>query len=116
MEVVRRLCAVGNLNVAVLVLALKLLRRREDAWVFIDKLQVTFHTTRRVLRTLAIVAVGQAHDEARTLKPLDLARGDELVDDNLRSVGEITELGLPHDESVGRGERVTVLESETNVD
>jgi hypothetical protein len=113
MEVVRGFGAVRNLKVAVLVLALELLRRREDTRVLVDELQVTLHTTRRVLRTLSIVAVRQAHDETRTLKPLDLTRGNKLINDNLSGVGKVTELSLPHDESVGRGKRVTILKSET---
>jgi hypothetical protein len=113
MEQVGWLCGVGNLDVAVLVLAVKLLRCREDARVFVAELQVTLHTSRGVLRTLAIVTVGQAHDETRALQPLDLTRRNKLVNNDLSSVGKVTELGLPHDKSVGRRERVSVLESKT---
>ena len=43
---------------------------------------------------------------------LRLARRDELVDDDLRAVGEIAELRLPEHERIGLGERVAVLEAE----
>ena len=44
-EDVRRLGQVGNLDVAVLVLAIKLLGRGEDAGVLVDELEVTLHTS-----------------------------------------------------------------------
>ena len=50
---------------------------------------------------MTIVTVRQAHDETGTLKPLDFTRGNELIDDNLGSVGKVTKLSLPHDEGVG---------------
>ena len=112
-EHVGRLGHVDNLHVAVLVLAVKLLRRGEDARILVAELQVALQTTGGVLGALAVVSVGEGHDEAVTLHPLGLARGDELVNDAPRVVGEVTELGLPHDKSVGRRQRVTVLEAES---
>lgn len=113
MEDVGRLCKVSNLHIAILVLTLELLRRWEDSRVFVAKLQVSLHAARRVLRALTIVTMGQVHDKATSLKPLDLARGDELIDDALCVVGEIAKLSFPHDESIGRRERVTVFEAES---
>ena len=46
------------------------------------------------------------------LQPLALAGRDELVEHHLRAVGEVAELRLPHDERVGLGQRVAVLEAE----
>ena len=115
MEVVRRFRAVGDLDIAVLVLTVKLLRRREDAGILVDELQITLHATRRVLRTLTVVTVGQAHDKTRTLEPLDFSRSNKLVNNDLGSVGKITKLSFPHDKCVGRRKRVTILESETRV-
>ena len=40
------------------------------------------------------------------------ARGEELVDDHLRAVGEVAELRLPQHQRAGIGERVAVLEAE----
>lgn len=112
-EQVGRFGHVDNLHVAVLVLTSELVLRGEDARILIGELKVSLETSRRVLGTLSVVAVGQRHDETGSLHPLDLTRGDKLVNDTLGVVGEITELGLPHDEGVGRLERVTVLETES---
>ena len=38
--------------------------------------------------------------------------GDELIDDALGSVGEVSKLGFPQDQSIGVGHRVTQLEAE----
>ena len=65
-----------------------------------------------VLGPLALVAVRQEHDQAAAPAPLRLGRGDELVDDHLGAVGEVAELGLPHDQHVGLVERVAVVEAE----
>lgn len=113
MEQVRRRSWVSNLDIAVLMLAVQLVGRWEDTGILIAKLEVTLQSAGGVLRTLAIVTVRQRHHETRALEPFRLARGDELVNDTLSVVGEVTELGLPHHESVGRGKRVAVLEAKT---
>ena len=115
MEEVSRRSHVGNLHVAVLVLALKLLGGGVDARILVAKLEETLDTSGRVLGTLAVITVGERHDEAGTLHPLALTRGKELINDDLSSVGEITELGLPHVEAVGVLERVTILETEDTI-
>ena len=56
---------------------------------------------RAVLGPLAFVAVRQEHHETGGLVPLVLARHDELVDDDLGAVHEITELRLPDHECIG---------------
>ena len=68
--------------------------------------------SRRVLRSLALVAVGEQHDEAGGLVPLVLGGDDELVDDDLGAVHEVAELRLPDDEGVLVLDRVAVLEAE----
>ena len=45
------------------------------------------------------------------LAPLVLRRRDELVDDDLRAVGEVAELRLPQDERLGPLDAVAVLEA-----
>ncbi len=70
---------------------------------------------RAVVGTLALVAVGEEQHDAGLLAPLELARGDELVDDGLGAVDEVAELGLPEDERVGTGHGVAVLEAERGV-
>ena len=102
---------VSDLHVAVLVLALELLSSWEDTWVLAGELKVTLHAARGVLWSLSIISVWKRHDETGTLHPLNLTGGNELINDTLSVVGEVTKLGLPHDEGVWRGEGVSVLES-----
>ena len=54
----------------------------------------------------------QQHNQRGALAPLLLGGGDELVDDGLGAVGEVTELSLPHDHRVGALHRVAVLKAE----
>ena len=65
-----------------------------------------------VFRTRALVAVRQQQRQARRLAPLGQRRHDELVDDHLRRVHEVAELGLPEHERLRRLHRVAVLEAE----
>jgi len=111
-EQVGRFGHVDDLHVAVLVLAGELLLRGEEAGIFVTELEVTLDTSGRVLGTLSVVPVRQGHDETGALHPLDLTRGDELVNDALGVVGKVTELGLPHHEGIGRRQGVAVLEAE----
>ena len=99
------------LHVAVLMLAIEFIWRRENSWVFVTELKVSLHTSRRMFRTLTIVTVRQAHDQTTTLKPLGLARSDKLVNDTLGVVGEITELSLPDNQGIGRRQAISILET-----
>jgi hypothetical protein len=112
MKQVGRRCHVGDLHVAVLVLTDKLLTSGEITGILVAELKVSLEASRRVLGTLTIITVGQRHDETGSLHPLDLTRSDKLVNDTLSVVGEVTELGLPHDKGVGRGQGVTILKAE----
>jgi hypothetical protein len=78
MEVIRRRRDVGDLHV-----------------VFRAKLEIALQTGRRVFRTLAFITVRQKADEARHAQPLAFARRDELVENDLRTVCEVAELGFP---------------------
>ena len=51
-----------------------------------------------VFRSLALVAVRQQHHNAGEQIPLGFAGADELIDDGLRNVDEVPELGLPENE------------------
>ncbi|KAJ3521791.1 hypothetical protein NMY22_g12164 [Coprinellus aureogranulatus] len=55
----------------------------------------------------------EVDDQAATLQPFPLPRGDELVDDGLGGVHEITTLSFPDGESVGQNEGVTEVETES---
>src|SRR5258706_12054830 len=61
---------------------------------------------------LPFVAVRQHHHHAADAAPLDLARGDELVDHHLRAVDEVAELRLPDHELVWLRGRVAEFEAE----
>ena len=76
------------------------------------QLQEALDARARVLRALPLEAVRQEQDEAGEARPLVFRRDDELVDDDLRGVGEVAELRLPDDELVGSVEGVAVLEAE----
>ena len=52
----------------------------------------------------------QEHDQAAKTIPLLLTGADELVDDHLRVVGEISELRFPDNQGVRVGGRIAVLE------
>ena len=112
-HIVGRRGRIDNLHIAVLVLAFDLLGRGEVVRVVIAELQESLDPATRVLGTLTVVTVGQRHDKTGSLHPLDLTGCDELVNDTLSVVGEITKLGLPHHQSVGRGQGVSVLETES---
>lgn len=53
----------------------------------------------------------QKQDDAVVADPLGLARTDELVDDALGRVVEVSKLGLPQNQSVGTGHREAELET-----
>ena len=93
----------------------ELRRRRDvgDAEVVVGReLQEALEPRRGVLRPVALVAVRQEQREPRGHAPLGAARRDELVDQHLRAVGEVAELGLPDHERVAPRDRVAVLEAE----
>ena len=69
-------------------------------------------SARGVLGSLTFISVRQEERQARLLTPLGLAGGDELVDDDLGPVAEVTELRLPGDEGLVPFDRVSVLESD----
>ena len=76
-------------------------RRRRHAHLHVvlrAELQEALGTRRRVLGALPFVAVRQQHHEAADAAPLHFAGADELVDHDLRAVGEIAELRFPDDE------------------
>src|SRR3546814_11755606 len=88
-------------------------RRREigDSDVALGrKRQEALEAARGVFRTGALVTVWEKQRQAGRLAPFGQATGDELIDDDLRAVDEVPELGFPEDEGLGRLGRVAVLE------
>ena len=94
----------------------EVLRRRggvDDLHVLLGgEQQPALDARARMLRPLALEAVGQQDDEAAQPVPLVLGAGDELVDDHLGRVDEIAELSLPEHESVRVVQTEAVLEAE----
>src|SRR3989442_12942519 len=76
------------------------------------ELQIALRPRRRMLGPLPFVAMRQEQREPADAAPFDFAGGDELVDDDLSSIGEIAKLRLPDHQPVGLRRRVAVLESE----
>ena len=88
----------------------------EGIRVVVHRGEPSLRSRARMVRALAVVPVRQEEHQARALPPLGLARGDELVDDALRVVGEIAELRLPqHERRRSRVHRVAVLETQDGV-
>src|SRR5699024_7763471 len=74
------------------------------------QLQETLNARRRVLGTLPLVTMGQHQGKATVTAPFGLTRRDELVNNNLGTIGKVTELSLPDGEYIGLGGRVAILE------
>jgi hypothetical protein len=77
--------------------------------------EIAFNAGAGVLRALSFVPVREEHDEAAGDAPLRFRAGDELIDHDLRAVGEVAELGFPEDERRGIGQRVAELKTEDAV-
>src|SRR5260221_12782072 len=61
---------------------------------------------------LALVAVGQKHDDSREQSPLVFARAHELINHRLGDVNEIPELRFPKNQYLRIIAAVSILESE----
>lgn len=84
-------------------------------WVVVAKLEEAFDPPARVFRTLTIVTVGQVYDQASALEPLAFTSGNELINDTLSVVSEVTELSFPDSEGVRRHEGVAEFETECTI-
>jgi len=67
-----------------------------DSAVLISQLQESFHSAWRVLWTVSVESVRKKHNKTVFHVPLGLTRAEELINDNLSSVGEISKLSLPN--------------------
>jgi hypothetical protein len=54
-----------------------------------------------LIRTLPFKTMWQQHEPDRSAQPLVFRAGDELVDNHLGCIEEITKLSLPSDETSG---------------
>src|SRR5690606_40639619 len=59
------------------------------------KLQEAFNACRGMFGTLSFVAMREHQSQATMTAPLCFARGDELINNHLRAVGEVTKLRFP---------------------
>src|SRR5262245_11393158 len=93
----------------------EVLRRRRgiaDLEVILGaQLQIAFEASAGVVRALPLVAVRQQHHQTAIAFPLRLARGNELVDDDLGAVGEVAKLGLPQHQRLWSVQRVAEFEA-----
>ena len=79
---------------------------------FRAQLQEALESRARVLRPLPLEPMREQEDDARILPPLRPVRGEELIDDRLRDVGEVAELRFPEHEVFRRGCTEPVLEAQ----
>src|SRR3954447_15529685 len=61
--------------------------------------------------SLPLEGVRKQHDEPTGPQPLGLARSDELVDDALPPIREITELRFPQHQGLWVGKRIAIFEA-----
>src|SRR5579875_2091866 len=65
-----------------------------------------------MLGSLPLVAMRQQHHHAAVALPFRFAGGDELIDDDLGAVSEITELRFPQNQRMRRIQTITELETQ----
>ena len=97
-EVLRRSGAVAHLHV-----------------VFGAERQEALDAGAGMLGALAFKAVRQQHHQAARLAPLGFGAGNELVDHDLRAVGEVAELRFPDDQRQRVGHAVAEFEAQHGV-
>ena len=93
-------------------------RRRRHAHLHVvlrAQLQIAFGTRRRMLGPLPFEPVRQQQRETAHAAPFHFTRADELVDDDLRAVGEVAELRFPDHQLIRLRRRITVLEPQHRV-
>ena len=86
-----------------------------DPVVAAAHLQEAFEAGGGVFRPLSLEAMRQEHHQTGHTEPFRLARGDELVEHDLGTVGEIAELGLPHHKGIWLRQRIAVFETQDRI-
>ena len=74
-----------------------------------------FDTCRGVIGPLPLISVWQQEDDSGVLAPLGSSRGDELVDDGLGTIGEVTELCFPQHQGIWASNRISVFEAHGSI-
>src|SRR5215510_2383504 len=80
--------------------------------VFRGELEKTFKAGARMLSSHSLEAVRQKQNKRTQPVPFVLSAGDELINDHLSGVDEITELGLPENQAIRTIETITVLKTQ----
>lgn len=106
-------CHVGDLHIAVLMLSVNVISSWENTGILVAKLEISLHSAGGMLWALSIVTVGEGHNEARSLDPFDFSGCDELIDNTLSVIGEITKLSFPHNKGIGRSQGVAVFKAKS---
>src|SRR5262245_43697777 len=82
--------------------------------VFRGELEKPLQACARMLSSHPFESVGQKQNNRTQPVPFVLSAGDELINDHLSSVDEVTELGLPENQAVRTIETVTVLKTQNS--
>lgn len=104
MEEVARGGAVDNNPIAVIQLIdveIGFFKVWQDVWVIVAHLQEPLWAGGGMFWTHALHAMGQQQHDAILPHPLGLSRADELVDDALGRVVEVTKLGFQRTRALG---------------
>ncbi len=80
--------------------------------VFGAHLQEALEAGGGVFRPLPFIAMRQQADEARHAQPFAFGRRNELVEEDLRAIREVTELRFPQGQRVRVGQRIAVFIAE----
>jgi hypothetical protein len=95
---------------------MKILGRRREVTdlqvVVCAELQKAFEVGVRVFRPLSFKAVRQQHYQTARAEPLRLTAADILIDDDLRAVNKVSELGFPDNQTGRAGKRIAVFKAE----
>ncbi len=83
--------------------------------VFGAELQEAFDASAGMFRTLAFEAMRQQQDESAGLIPLRFGGAEELINNDLRAVDEIAELGFPHDQGQRIGHAIAEFKTHHGV-
>lgn len=114
MEVIRSSWWVHNLHVGlpknIFIIIINTIMRNE--LILIAKKEISLSSARRMLRSLTIISMRKKHDQTILDIPFGFSRADELINDYLSTVCEISELSLPKSQSIWMGLCVTKFVSE----
>ena len=90
-------------------------RRINDLDVVLrGELEKTLQAGARMLGSHSLESVGQKQNNRTQPVPFVLSAGDELINDHLGGVDEVTELGFPEHQAIRTIETVTVLETQNS--